>query len=140
VKAKPKRRRLRAITHRAPRFDKRMDALATSMLEKAHELYEQSGDLDTTVRHSLAKGLAYIVHAAYDTQAIAQCVSDFDSAGYIQQKVYEWFRQREYVEWFCVGASTLFSTTPRMYFRFKTTQKKGAVKIERIPLPNPKAV
>lgn len=132
---KTTRRRLRAVTHRAPRYNKTMDALATKMLDQAQALFEQSADLDTAVRDVVHEGLAYIVHSAYDTQAIAKCVSDFDSAAYIQQKTYEWFRSHEFVEWFCVGASTLFSTTPRMFFRYKTTSNGKAVKIERQPLP-----
>ena len=73
----------------------------------------------------MSEGIAYIVYAAYDTLGIAECVSDFDSGAYIQQKTYEWFRKREYVEWFCAGASTLFKTTPRCFFRFKAAKAKS---------------
>lgn len=112
-------------TKRKQRINVTMDKLATSMLERAQALFEESSGLDTAVRDIVAEGLARIVHAAYDTRGCAQCVSDFDFAPYIETKTYEWFRERGFVEWFCVGASTLFKTSPRSFFRVLAKQAKS---------------
>ncbi len=122
MKSKRTRRR---ITHRVPKMNARMQALGQSLLDQAQSAFELSADLDTAVRDDIAEGLAFIVYAAYDTIAIAECVSDFDSVSFIQQKTYEWFRSREFVEWFCVGASTLFKTTPRCFYRMKVAKAKS---------------
>lgn len=122
---KAKRIRRRAVTHRAPKFNKRMDDLGKAMLAEAEQLFKDSDNLDTAVREVVHDGLAYIVHAAYDTLACANCVSDVDFGAYIQAKTYEWFRERGFVEWFCVGASTLFQTTPRNFFRYRVKVPKG---------------
>jgi hypothetical protein len=85
-----------------------MQKVADTMLGHAEALFRGSADLDTAVRDIVYEGLARIVYAAYDTQAFAQVVADFDSISYIQTKTYNWFRDRDFVEWFCVAASTLF--------------------------------
>jgi len=97
--------------------------LSDSMLQQAESLLQQSSDLDTAVRDTVADGLARIVFSAYDTRAVAECVSDFDSGPYIQAKTYEWFRERGFVEWFCAGASVLFRTTPRLFYRIRVKAK-----------------
>jgi hypothetical protein len=116
----------RKINYRRPRIDAGMNRLADEMLARAQFLFDASADLDTAVRDVVSEGLAFIVYAAYDTQAVAQCVSDLDCAAYIQQKTYLWFRDHEFVEWFCVGASTLFKTSSRCFFRVRQKKNKGA--------------
>lgn len=123
----PKRR----VAQRRPKFSVKSAELATSMLNHAEALLNAAANLDTSVRDIVSEGLARIVYAAYDTEACAQCISDFDSTAYIQTKTYEWFRDRGFVEWFCAGASTLFSTSPRHFFRFRTRQAKKAIVITR---------
>lgn len=122
---------MRRITQRRPKISLKLRALAASMLDQAQTLFDASADLDTDVRDTVAEGLARIVYAAYDTSAIAECVSDFDCVPYIQTKTCEWFRQRGFVEWFCVGASTLFRTSPRNFFRYKVTPGKKVTRIKR---------
>lgn len=124
-------KRSRRITHRKPSYSAKMDTLANMMLSEAQALFRDSANLDTAVRDIVSEGLARIVYAAYDTKACAECVSDFDSIAYIQTKTYEWFRERGFVEWFCAGASTLFRTSPRDFFRMKATQLKKAVRITK---------
>ncbi len=102
-----------------------MQALASAMLLEAQILFESASNLDTAVRDIVYEGLARIVYAAFDSQACAQCVSDFDSISYIQTKTYDWFRQREFVEWFCVAASTLFNNSRRDFFRYRTEKAKS---------------
>lgn len=122
---KTQRTRRQALTHRKPKVNKGLDLLGQDLLAEAQSLFERTTDLDTAVREVVHDGLAYIVHAAYDTLACANCVSDLDFGTYIQTKTYEWFRDRGFVEWFCVGASTLFQTTPRSFFRYRVSVPKG---------------
>lgn len=122
---------MRRVTQRRPKINLKMRALAASMLEQAQAIFDQSANLDTAVRDIVSEGLARIVFAAYDTSACAECVSDFDSVAYIHTKTYEWFRARGFVEWFCVGASTLFLTTPRNFYRYKVNRANKAVRIKR---------
>ncbi len=96
-----------------------MKALGEKMLLQAQYLFDESGSLDTAVRDHVHEGLAHIVYGAYDTIGMATCVDEF--CEFIQVKTYEWFRERGFVEWFCVGASTLFNTTPRQFYRTKVT-------------------
>jgi hypothetical protein len=123
--ATKRRRRGRVVTQRPPKVDLKMQRLADSMLAQAQALFDSSADLDTCVRDTVYEGLARIIYAAYDTQACAQCVSDFDSVQYIQTKTYEWFRSHEFVEWFCVGASILFRNSRREFFRMKTSKNRA---------------
>jgi hypothetical protein len=120
--------------NRKPRRDQSLADLSAKMLDRAQHLFDESADLDTAVRDVVYEGLAYIVYAAFDTRAVAECVSDFDCGPYIQQHTYQWFRDHEFVEWFCAGASTLFKTTPRCFFRFRRANKgKPAVmKVEKV--------
>lgn len=116
---------LKRRAYRQPRINRSMGVVAEVMLADAQKLFELSADLDTAVRDVVYEGLARIVYAAYDTRAVAECVSDFDCAPYIQEKVYQWFRDHEFVEWFCVGASTLFKTSARCFFRVRRKKVKG---------------
>ncbi len=116
---------MRKVTHRKPKYNARLNTAATAMLNHAQELFDNSNGLDTAVRDVVHEGLARIVYAAYDTKGCAECISDLDFAGYIEQKTYEWFRERGFVEWFCVGASTLFRNSPREFFRMRTAKAKS---------------
>lgn len=128
---KLKSRARRSVMQRRPKFNKTMDDLGNAILAQAQELFEKSNSLDTAVREVVHDGLAYIVHAAYDTIACANCISDVDFGPYIQAKTYEWFREHGFVEWFCVGASTLFQTTPQCFFRYHVEKKKNATVFKR---------
>ena len=50
---------------------KRWNDAADTMLAHARDVYELSADFDTAVRDSIASGLAYLVHAAFDCRCIA---------------------------------------------------------------------
>ena len=90
---------------------KRLDKVARELLDAAGGIFKISSDLDTTVRDSVAEGLARIVHAAYDSQALSLCL-DLDAFdGFIRSSTEEWFRSRGFAEWFCVGAGNQFQTT-----------------------------
>ena len=126
------KRRLRRVTMRSPKPSPKMKAVAVAMLTQAEDLFDLASGLDTEVRDDVSEGLAYVVYAGYDTMAIAECVSDCDHVAYIQAKTYQWFRSRGFVEWFCAGASTLFKTSPRMFFRHtKATKVPGGVKLTK---------
>jgi hypothetical protein len=91
----------------------RWNNAAESMLQHCCEVYELSSGFDTAVRDSVASGLAYLVHAAFDCRAIALDLQDFESVNaFIDNSTAEWFRERGYVEWFAAGAASLFNTTP----------------------------
>lgn len=115
----------RMVTHRRLKVNASMQTLADSMLAGCQMLFNGSRNLDTCVRDTVYEGLAHVVYAAYDTQACAQNVSDFDSISYIQTKTYEWFRSRDFVEWFCVAASTLFKNSRRDFYRYKSAPAKS---------------
>jgi hypothetical protein len=104
-------------TRRAYKPNSKLGIVANQMLEKAGEIFAMSSELDTTIRDTVADGLAYLVYSAFDTRAIAENIVEFNVAEYIQHCTYQWFRDRGFVEWFCVGASTLFRTTPRHFFQ-----------------------
>jgi hypothetical protein len=120
-----KRNKLRRVTMRKATPSAKMHAVADAMLKHAQEVLDLASGLDTAVRDEVAEGLAYVVYAAYDTMGIAECVSDFDAVAFIQAKTYEWFRERGFVEWFCAGASTLFRTSPRSFFRMKVRKARS---------------
>lgn len=120
------KRRMRSVSKiRQPRVDPKLDSVAQELLDRAESLWQTARGLDTAVGDIMAEGIARIVHCAYDTRAIAQCISDFDHVNYIQAKTYEWFRERGFVEWFCAGASTLFMTSPRNFFRVRQTKARS---------------
>lgn len=120
-----KRAKRTRVTHRQPKVDPKLKAHAESMLAQAQAMFDAANGLDTEVRDTVAEGLAFIVHSAYDTLSIAECVSASDDVAFIQARTYEWFRERGFVEWFCAGASTLFKTTPRSFFRIKTAKARS---------------
>ena len=109
-KTKPRTCRRKLTTIAGKRF---WDNHGERLLAHATQLYEQSADFDTAVRDSIARGLADIVHAAFDCKAIAFDFQDFESSNaYIDNRTAAWFRQLGYAEWFCAGAAALFNTMP----------------------------
>jgi len=116
---------MKRFKRRRPKPNAKLKTLATAMLFEAETLFGMATDLDTAVRDEVHEGLAFVVYAAFDTLAIAECVSDSDHVAFIQQKTYEWFRDKGFVEWFCAGASTLFRTTPRSFFRVKAVKARS---------------
>ena len=97
------------------------------LLSYAAELWRISADFDSAVRDSIARGLAYIVHAAFDCNAIAFDFQDFESSNaYIDNRTAAWFRERGYAEWFCAGAAALFNITPPR----QLTERQAAIVVE----------
>ena len=112
---KKRRRRVSPFVHRpmSTSEKKRLNAAAEKMLSHARDVYELSRGFDTAVRDSVASGLAYLVHAAFDCRSIALDFKDFESDNaFTDNSTAEWFRERGYVEWFSAGAASLFNTTP----------------------------
>ena len=121
-------------TRLKPRPNAKLNEHALAMLDRAEWLLVSAKNLDTAPRDVVAEGLAYIVYAAFDTLAIAECISNSDLTAYIHQRTYMWFRNRGFLEWFCAGASTLFRTSDPVFFRESlVTQLKGGkgVRIKR---------
>jgi hypothetical protein len=103
---------------------KAYDRLAKQYLDLAGEIFESSTDLDTAVRDSVSTGLAYIVHAAYDSQACSVNLSDASFHDFVAKKTAEWFASRGFVDWFCHGAAALFDTSRREIFHVVTKRTK----------------
>ena len=111
TKKNPVRRGFRFTMSAAEK--KRWNDAAQKLLTHCREVYELSAGFDTAVRDSVASGLAYLVHAAFDCRAIAHEFEDLESwSAFIDNSTAEWFRERGYVEWFAAGAASLFNTTP----------------------------
>lgn len=111
---------------------KAYDALAKRYLEAASEIFESSAGLDTMVRDSVAEGLAYIVHAAYDAQA---CSVELDTPSFhdfIEKKVSEWFSSRGCADWFCEGAAVLFNTSKREVFHIIRRKGKNCTVLTKV--------
>ena len=93
--------------------DKPLERLAKQFLDAAGELFESSDAMDTAVRDEVCTGLAYLVHAGYDSQACALEIEQFHD--FVDKKTAEWFRSRGFAEWFCIGAACGFnSSKPRI--------------------------
>jgi hypothetical protein len=114
------RSRKRGFTRRVrrPRMYKNYyGKIATELLRQASAAFEACAGLDTAVRDSVSQGLAYLVEAAYDSEAVARGLEGDAFDSFRRQATAEWFRQREYVEWFCEAASVCFITSkPRTNF------------------------
>jgi hypothetical protein len=121
------------------RFRKKVSRLsryaivAHQYLQHAEELWA-TADFDTAVRDDVAKGLAYIVRAAYDCQALDAGLQGLAFVNFIDQKTAEWFRRREFSEWFCIAAACGFNSSrprelkdwrfePRTYLRRRAKTK-----------------
>jgi hypothetical protein len=125
-----KRAKYRVVSRRKPRtYLKRMGATAKALLDHAAEIFDQSANLDTAVRDSISQGLAHIVEAAYDTEACARGYDGPEFDKFRHDATAQWFRDREYVQWFCEAAAVCFrSSKPRTNFNIvlsKAHRKKG---------------
>ena len=109
-----KRRRRSIYAHRplSAAERNRWNAAADELLAHARDIFELSCDFDTAVRDSISQGLAFIVWASFDCRSIALDISETNSRNaFIDTGVAEWFREREYAEWFCYAASSMFHTS-----------------------------
>ena len=105
-------------THRRFRkdgaYNRALEKYAEETLRACAERWNAAADLDTAVRDNVAQGLAYLVYSAYDSLA---CSRDLGSAAdhyassyaFISGSTAEWFRERGFAEWFCIGAGSLFN-------------------------------
>ena len=125
--------RRRRITSKPSRYA----IVAQEYLEHAEALWTKA-DFDTAVRDDVAVGLAYIIRAAFDCQALDFNLQGLEFSLYIEQKTAEWFRKREFSEWFCLAAASGFNTSrPRSIddWRFQPVRIKRkrskTVKVER---------
>lgn len=108
-KRKRVRRHVRKITAAEK---KRWDNAADLLLQQCAEIFEQSSHFDTAVRDTVAEGLAYLVHSAFDCREIALDMRDYESINsFIDNSTAEWFRERGFAEWFCCAAASLFRTS-----------------------------
>jgi hypothetical protein len=108
---------------------KAYDRLAKQYLDMAGEIFESSGGLDTCVRDSVATGLAYIVHAAYDSQSCSVNLDNGIDREFIAKKVEEWFTSRGCADWFAHGAAVLFDTSRREVFHILTRKTRRGHKV-----------
>jgi hypothetical protein len=111
---------------RVPSKPTRYAIIAQEYLEHAEALWVKA-DFDTAVRDDVAVGLAYIIRAAFDCQALDYNLQGLEFSLYIEQKTAEWFRKREFSEWFCLAAASGFNTSrPRSIddYRFLPVRRK----------------
>lgn len=87
---------------------KRIGGTSDWLLEVCEMALDKGRALDTQIRDILAEGLARLLFAAYDCQAIALDVSDEAFDDFREKQVAEWFRSHGFVEWFCQDAAELF--------------------------------
>jgi hypothetical protein len=117
LKPKPRRRRFTPRAYRF-RFSKEIQKAADELLRLADAIFEICGGLDTAMRDLSHDGLARIVYVAFDTQS--QNVNwegrgerrYDDQQEWIQKSTAEWFRKREFAEWYCLGAGHCFDRVP----------------------------
>lgn len=111
-KVAPRRRRIR----RRERPSIKVKELSKRLLDQAEDIFQHTQGLDTAVRDSVANGLAYIVHAAYDCAADSITFPDTKSwMAFIDGAVAEWFRDKGFAEWYCAAAANLFNCSrPRI--------------------------
>jgi hypothetical protein len=129
---------MRRVVRKVVRFDpanykagkfKTLDDYAQQMLIQADAIFEWSADLDTAVRDTVCTGLAYLVHSAFDSQASSLCLQGPAFSSFIDNATAEWFRERDFAEWFCVGAGNLFhSSRPR-----SLAEMREVIKFRRSP-------
>lgn len=105
---------MKAVTHREKKFNKAMDDRGNQLLRLAQVTWDAAEGLDTAVRDEIAQGVAFIVRAGYDCLASNLDVSVDSRMRYIDHSTEEWFRAREFAEWFCIAAARGFdSSRPR---------------------------
>ena len=118
----------------SPAQRKRWNAEADALLQHAQAIFDMSANWDTAVRDSVSEGLAFIVNAAYDCRAAGM---DFANTQewmvFIESATAQWFRDRGFVEWFCVAAASGFRTTPPRHLSnaFEWVGQKKTVKRRR---------
>lgn len=111
---------------------KAYDQVAKLYLDRAEEIFKASDGLDTAVRDSVAEGLAFIVHAAYDSQACSVNLDSESFHDFIAKKTSQWFASRDFVDWFCQGAACLFNSSQREVFHTLMLKGKGVTRMKRV--------
>ena len=97
-----------------------LDRYADETLKACDETWKRAAGLDTAVSDSVAQGLAFLVHSAYDSLSTSKAIGygsdDYAaSIAYIAGATAQWFRDRGFAEWFCLAAGSLFNTSrPRI--------------------------
>ena len=109
--ARPRCPRKRKIYLRTGRLNQAMADAGYALLDHAGKIYERAKGFDTAVRDSVSVGLAAVVTAAYDSLAIAQAVPNDFRESFVATSTAEWFREKGFTEWFCIGASSEFRTS-----------------------------
>lgn len=72
---------------------KRWNYAAELLLADCEHVLHVAQGFDTAVRDSIASGLAYLVHAAFDCRCIALGFKNFESMNaFIDNSTAEWFR------------------------------------------------
>ena len=97
------------------RWIKSLDQYAEEILADCDRIFEAADTLDTAVREDVSTGLAYLLYSAYDSQACSLGLEGEAFCSFSANATAEWFRQRGFAEWFCIGAGTLFNASrPRI--------------------------
>lgn len=119
----------RVITRR-PGPIKSLDRYAEKTLAMCAERWDAAADLDTAVRDNVAQGLAYLVWSAYDSISCSKgigfsCDNYSASATFVSGATANWFREREFAEWFCIAAGELFhNQRPRLRAEWPATRRR----------------
>ena len=113
----PKQPPTARVTRRRRTYLKAYGKIAATLLQTADEAFKASAGLDTAVRDSISQGLAHVVEAAFDSEAVARGYEGIDFDVFVLKATAQWFREREYTEWFCEAAAVCFrSSRPRTNF------------------------
>lgn len=100
------------------RYSRMIERAQADLFRLANDILKVCGGLDTAMRDISHDGLAHIVYVAYDT---ASQNVNWESSGdkryedqqlWIEAKTADWFRERGFVEWYCLGAAHCFSRVP----------------------------
>ena len=136
-----KRRRLATSAGLTPAEKREMRDLSQTILRMSRELWDAVDLCDTAVRDTASYGIAYLLHVAFDCQAIELGLDDVAFHAFIANSTAEWFRQRGCAEWFCSGAARLFTTTrprtltqsmPHRYVKTNTKKRKRKPKKPKV--------
>jgi hypothetical protein len=113
----------RAVTHRDKKFNSYKGTVTYNgtlnergqlLLRLAQATWDAADGLDTAVRDEIAQGVALIVRAGYDCLASNMDIPVDAWMNFIDHSTAEWFRNRDFAEWFCIGAARgLNSSRPR---------------------------
>lgn len=125
--------RRRVHTRRARRFNKTYADLGKWLIATAEEIWRRSAGLDTSVRDSVAEGLAYIVSAANDCTAQNLDLTVEQWMSWIDQATADWFRARGFAEWFCIAAASGFrKSRPRILSDLHIKYRKAKPRKKRV--------